>query len=204
MAKMSQQRVSALAQVYAQSLYELADADGGMPNAETVGLELSEVASVARDEAQFSEFLQSPVISASSKEQTLRSIFGSGAVQDLVLRFLLVLNKKGRLDQLVGISEAYQQIHWDRTGKILVQVTSASPLDESLAEIVRERIGKVLGRETILETTVDESLLGGLRLKVGDRMIDASVASRLSKMRDALRVSGGETVRSRMSELLVD
>jgi F-type H+-transporting ATPase subunit delta len=83
-------------------------------------------------------------------------------------------------------------------------VTSAAPLDEALADIVRDRIGKVLGREAVLESTVDESLLGGLRLRVGDRMIDASVASRLGKMRDALRSSGGETVRSRMSELLVD
>lgn len=199
-----QKRVSALAQVYAQSLYELAEAEGGLGQAETIGLELEEIARIAREDQRFGEFLASPIVSAREKDGSLRAMFGEGMVHDVLLRFMLVLNKKRRLDQVAPISQAYQQIHWDKTGKVLVQVTSASPLDESLADTVRERIGQVLGREAVLEARVDPSLLGGLRLRVGDRMIDASVASRLGKMRDALRSSGADAIRSRMSDLLED
>jgi F-type H+-transporting ATPase subunit delta len=113
-----------------------------------------------------------------------------------------VLNKKSRLDQLVGISEAYTQLLWERTGRIEVEVFSAKPLDENLAEIVRQRVGEALGKDAVLRNTVDEGLIGGLKLRVGDRMIDASVATRLSRIRESLNTSGAETVRSRSESLI--
>lgn len=204
MSRTGTSRVNALARVYAASLFELAQADGGLPNCETTGLELTEVAQAAQQDKSFGEFLRSPVVSATEKDQSLRRIFGDGRVSDLLLRFLLVLNKKGRLDQLVGISEAYTQLLWERTGRIEVEVFSAQPLDESLAEIVRQRVGEALGKDAILRNTVDEDLIGGLKLRVGDRMIDASVATRLNRIRETLNTSGAEAVRSRTASLIQD
>ncbi len=197
-------RVNSLARVYAASLFELAEADGGLPNSETIGIELAQVAAAAQQDATFGEFLRSPVVSVAEKEQALRRIFGDGRVSDLLLRFLLVLNKKGRLDQLVGISEGYTQLLWERTGRIEVEVFSAQPLDESLAEVVRRRVGEALGKDAILRNTVDEDLIGGLKLRVGDRMIDASVATRLNRIRETLNTSGAEAVRSRTAALIQD
>lgn len=195
-------RVNSLARIYAASLFELAEADGGLPNCETTGLELAEVAKVAQTDASFQEFLRSPVVSMGDKEQVLRRIFGDGKVSDLLLRFMLVLNKKSRLDQLIGIGEAYTQLLWERTGRIEVEVFSAKPLDEGLAELVRQRVGEALGKDAVLRNTVDEDLIGGLKLRVGDRMIDASVATQLSRIRESLNTSGAETVRSRIGSLI--
>ncbi len=195
-------RVNSLARIYAASLFELAEADGGLPNCETTGLELNGVAEVAQTDASFQEFLRSPVVSMGDKEQALRRIFGDGKVSDLLLRFMLVLNKKSRLDQLVGIGEAYTQLLWERTGRIEVEVFSAKPLDEGLVELVRQRVGEALGKEAVLRNTVDAGLIGGLKLRVGDRMIDASVATQLSRIRESLNTSGAETVRSRIGSLI--
>lgn len=195
-------RVNSLSRVYAASLFELAEADGGLPNCETTGLELSEIARAGETDATFREFLRSPVVSTADKEAALRRIFGDGRVSDLLLRFLLVLNKKERLGEISGIAEAYTQILWERTGRVEVEVFSAAPLDESLAEVVRQRIGEALGKEAVLRNTVDRGLIGGLKLRVGDRMIDASVATRLNRIRESLNTSGAETVRARSDSLI--
>lgn len=197
-------RVNSLTRVYAASLFELAEADGGLPNCETVGLELGQVAAAATAEPTFQEFLRSPVVSMDDKEKALRRIFGDGAVSDLMLRFMLVLNKKSRLDQIVGIDEAYTELLWERTGRIEVEVYSAKPLDEAMAEIVRQRVGDTLGKEAVLRNTVDAELIGGLKLRVGDRMIDASVATRLGKIRESLNTSGAEAVRARIGSMIQD
>ena len=204
MSTASTSRVNSLARIYAASLFELAEADGGLPNCETTGLELGEVAAAAQAEPSFREFLRSPVVSTADKEATLRRIFGDGRVSDLLLRFLLVLNKKGRLDQVSGIGEAYTQLLWERTGRVEVDVFSAEPLDEDLAEIVRRRIGEALGKEAVLRSNVDADLIGGLKLRVGDRMIDASVATRLGRIRETLNTSGAEAVRSRAMAMMQD
>jgi F-type H+-transporting ATPase subunit delta len=204
MSTASTSRVNSLARIYAASLFELAEVDGGLPNCETTGLELGEVAAAAQAEPSFREFLRSPVVSTADKEATLRRIFGDGRVSDLLLRFLLVLNKKGRLDQVSGIGEAYTQLLWERTGRVEVDVFSAEPLDEDLAEIVRRRIGEALGKEAVLRSNVDADLIGGLKLRVGDRMIDASVATRLGRIRETLNTSGAEAVRSRAMAMMQD
>lgn len=202
MAKAGTSRVNSLARIYAASLFELAEEEGGLPNCETVGIELAEVAAAAQAERSFREFLRTPVVSAADKEQALRRIFGEGRVSDLLLRFLLVLNRKERLGEVSGIAEAYTQLLWERTGRVEVEVFSAKPLDEDLAEVVRRRIGEALGKEAVLRSRVDADLIGGLRLRVGDRMIDASVATRLSRIRESLNTKGAETVRSRAGALI--
>ncbi len=204
MSTASTSRVNSLTRVYAESLFELAEEEGGLPNCETVGLELGQVAAAAAGEPAFQEFLRSPVVSMVDKEKTLRRIFGDGAVSDLMLRFMLVLNKKNRLDQIIGIDEAYTEVLWERTGRIEVEVSSAEPLDEKMAEVVRRRIGESLGKEAVLRNTVDNELIGGLKLRVGDRMIDASVATRLGRIRESLNTRGAEAVRARIGSMIQD
>lgn len=200
----SNSNINSLTRTYAAAIFDLAEAEGGLPNCETVGLELAEVAAAARADRLFSEFLRTPIVGAGDKDQALRRIFGDGLVSDLVLRFLLVLNKKGRLDQIEGISQAFTQLLWERTGRIEVEVYSARPLDASLAEVVKRRVSEALGKEAVLRNSVDDHLIGGLKLRVGDRMIDASVATRLGRIRESLNTSGAEAVRGRADALIQD
>src|SRR5690606_41207211 len=85
----------ALATVYATSLFELAEAAGGRAKIEEVGDELEQLLELTRSNRSFGEFLSSPIIDRGGRQEALRSMF-NGRVSDLTLRFLLVLNRKGR------------------------------------------------------------------------------------------------------------
>ena len=194
--------VDAVAQVYAKSLFELAEAEGGLPTVETTQYELQEIVEMARRDRMFDEFLRSRIVGAEEKEKTLRRIFGDGRVSDLALRFLLVANRKDRLGHLEDIANAYTRLWWDRTNRVEVEVFTAEPLDEGQAEQIRARVGQTLGKEPILRNTIDPEMIGGLKLRIGDRMIDASVATRLSRIRETLTTSGGNAIRGRLNALI--
>ncbi len=196
-----QTQKNALAEVYARSLIELADEQGGLALAQETQSELAAVAAAAGSDRRFSEFLRSRIITSGVKAATLERML-KGRVSDLTLRFLLVLNKKDRLDQVDAIAHALQQMLWDRTGKIEVEVFTATPLDATQTSDVRNRITAALGRDPVIENTVDPAMIGGIRLRIGDQLIDGSVATRLARMRESLARSGTEAIRTRFASLL--
>ena len=195
-------QVDAVAQVYARSLFELAYEAGGLPVIETSSLELEEIAGLMDGDARFGEFMRSIVIPVERKRETLRQIFGEDRVSDLVLRFLLVLNDKERLGHLPEIAQAFRDLYWDMIGRIDVEATTAKPLEDAESQRVIELIRNAIGKEAVLRNKVDESMIGGLRLRIGDRLIDASVATRLARMRESLTKTGSETARARFESMI--
>jgi F0F1-type ATP synthase delta subunit len=99
----------ALSQVYARSLFELAESKGGRPTIESSLAELEEILELARSDARFSEFLASRVLPVAERSRSLEKIF-RGAVSELVLRFLQVLNEKGRLGHLPAVAAAFDRL----------------------------------------------------------------------------------------------
>lgn len=196
-----QSQKNALAEVYARSLIELADEQGGLPLAQEAQSELAAVAAAATSDRRFSEFLRSRIITSGVKAATLERML-KGRVSDLTLRFLLVLNKKDRLDQVDAIAHSLQQMLWERTGKVEVEVFTAAPLDSAQTSDVRNRITAAIGRDPVIENTVDPAMIGGIRLRIGDQLIDGSVATRLARMRESLARSGSEAIRTRFASLL--
>ena len=184
----------AVAQVYARSLYELADQAGGREKILEVGQELEQICELARENHAFREFLASPIIERQRRSAAVGRVFRN-AVTDLTLRFLLVLNAKDRLGHLAVIGEAYDQLVHATFGRIEVDVYTAGALDAAQLEAVKTRLGKALGKEAVLYPYVDPSMIGGIKLRVGDQLIDGSVATRLRRMRQTLRsgVSAGTT-----------
>jgi F-type H+-transporting ATPase subunit delta len=193
--------IDALSQVYAGSLIDLADEAGGADLITEIGEELQEIVALASEDATFAEFLNSVILPAKERAASLRRIF-EGRSQDLTLRFLLVLNRKGRLGHLAAIERAYRQLREEKLGYVAVAVTTALELDEGQVESIRNRLREALEKEPIISTTVREHLIGGITLQVGDKLIDASVATRLRRLADRLRTVGGQTVRDRASDLI--
>ena len=113
--------VDAVARVYAQSLLELADAAGGDEKIVETGGELNVIAEMIRDDAEVAEFLRSPIVDSDKRAEALRRIF-EGRVSDLVLRFMLVLNGKGRLGEFGAMTSAYDQLVNERMGRVEVDV----------------------------------------------------------------------------------
>src|SRR5690348_12815140 len=182
---------SPLAVEYARSLLELANE---RHQAREIGQELDHLRDVLARDPEFREFLANPGISSVHRGQTIERVF-SGRASELLYNFLRVANEKGRLGMLDQIALAYDQLLDEQLGNVEVDVTSAQPLNaEQVAQIGR-RISNALGKTAIVHQTVDDSIIGGLVVKVGDRVLDASVRQQLNAMRDQL-LSGAQRVSS--------
>lgn len=191
----------ALAQVYARSLFELAQEAGGTDKVLEIADELSQVCEMSRADSSFREFLASPIVDVARRGESLRRIFAD-RITDLTLRFLLVLNKKGRLSHLEPITGAYDLHVHTAFGRIEVDVITPAPMAAEHLEPIKQRIQAALGREPILYQSTDPSMIGGIKLRIGDQLIDGSVANRLRRIRQNLLTSGSARVRDQFERFI--
>jgi len=192
-----------LSRIYASSLYELADEAGGRDKILEVADELEQVCELVRSDRQFREMITSPVIDVSRRTDALGRIFGN-RVTDLVVRFLIILNRNGRLAHLESIQAAYDQQVQEAFGRIEVDVITASEIDAEARNRIGERIKQALGKEPVMHAYTDPSIIGGVRLRIGDEMIDGSVATRLRRMGTALQQRGSQDIRTQINRFLED
>lgn len=178
----------AVAQVYARSLYELAEQAGGNEKILEIASELEQICELALGDQSLAEFLASPIIDKKRRGDSLRRIF-SDIVTDLTLRFLLVLNDKRRLDHLQMIQMAFDQLVQEAFGRIEVDIFTPAPLGTDQLDTLRDRIQRAIGKEPVLHTYTDDRMIGGLRLRIGDQLIDGSVATQLRRLRQGLLTS---------------
>jgi F-type H+-transporting ATPase subunit delta len=170
---------SPLSVVYATSLLDLAMEQG---KAEEIGQELRDIRGLLDQNPVFGEFLRDPGIGREERSGALEKIF-AGRVSPLLWNFLRVLSDKGRLGLLLNLDEAYNDLLDERLGKVEVDVTVAQRLSDDQLEQLRQRVSESLGKQAVVHQYVDEAILGGLVLRVQDRMIDASVRNQLRSMR---------------------
>ena len=184
-------QVDEIASVYARSLFELAEKAGGEDRVGETADELEAVAEIVRADSKFREFLASPIVDAESREAAVRRIF-EGRVSDLVLRFLLVVGGNGRLGHLLPIVDAYDLLVQERFGRVEVDVFTAQGgrLDPALETTVKQRIRDAFGKEAVLHSYADPHMIGGIKLRVGDQLIDGSVATRLRRLSRSLGERG--------------
>jgi len=101
----------------------------------------------------------------------------------LLLNFMLLVNQKGRLSLLPAIAGAYDDLLDERHGKVEVDVTVSQKLDNDQIETVRQKVSAALKRDAIVHVYVDESIIGGLVLRVQDQLIDGSVRAQIAAMK---------------------
>jgi F-type H+-transporting ATPase subunit delta len=187
--------------VYARSLFDLAEKHGGQSVIEETVGELEEVLDLARSDAKFAEFLSSPSIAVDARGRALEKIF-KGRVSDLTLKFLQVLNEKGRIGYLPSIAAAFDQQTQERFGRIEVDVITAEPLPGEQVRSLRDRLTKAMGKDVILHPYTEAGMIGGVKFRIGDQLVDASVATRLRRMKDKLENEGGTELRARISKII--
>lgn len=196
-------QTDALASVYARSLFELAEQAGGTDKIVEVGSELEQIADLARGDRAFRELLASPLVDRASRGESLGKIF-SNRVTDLTLRFLLVLNEKNRLDRFDSIATAYDRMVQMSFGRIEVDIFTPAPLGAEQQDVIRTRIQSSLGKEPVLHPYTEPAMLGGIKLRIGDQLIDGSVANRLKRLKNGLMTRGSAAVRSRTQDMIED
>ena len=166
--------------VYAKALLGTAEKQGVT---DEVVSELEAVVSeLLQRYPRFDGTLASPRLSADEKTSLLDRVLGP-RVSEMLLRFLKVVCAHGRLDCLREISvEARNQLN-DRRGVKHVHVVTASPIDDGLAGQISDRLKQLLESDVQLQRSVDEGLIGGLVIRIGDKVYDGSVANRLNQVR---------------------
>ena len=182
--------------VYAQALLDLAEQ---AEQRDDVRQEMDEIAVLLDGEPELANLLASRVLSAADRSGCIERVF-SGQVSDLSYRFLQVVNNKDRLADLAGIIRAFGRLVDQKRGLVDVDAYVASEMDESQARRVAVELGMVLGGEVVLQQHVDTRLIGGLKLRVGDRLIDASVATQLRRMKEKMLAAGRGRARAGMTE----
>ena len=167
---------------YAQSLLDLA---GEQNEAEAIGEELGQIAEIVEQNPTFAAYLADPGIGHDERARTLQQTF-AGKVSPLMWNFMGVLNLKRRLKEIPAIAAAYDDLLDEKLGKIEVDVTVAQKLSPEQLEQVRQRVSQALKKDAVIHQYVDDSIIGGLLIRVQDKLIDASVRSQLHSMREQL------------------
>lgn len=191
----------ALSATYARSLFELAKEQGGQEQIETSLGELEEILELARQNPMFGEFLASRVLPVATRARSLDTIF-KGSIDDLTLRFLQILNAKERLGHLYPIVASFDALVQESFGRVEVDVFTTSPISPEQLKAIRERLGAILSKEVIVHPYTDASMLGGVRLRIGDQLVDGSLATRLHKMRTALSTHGLAELRAKVDGII--
>jgi F-type H+-transporting ATPase subunit delta len=182
-----------VAHVYAEALLNAADKQGQSDQV------LESLESLIRDlfsaDPHLEMFLSSSAIGRDRKTQMIDRVFGKKA-SPLFVDFLLVLNDHERLDLIRPILAAAKEIRDERARRIRVQVRSAVPLSEEQADRLRQQLKDELKVDPILQPEVDPELLGGVVVRVGDWLYDASVRAKLDSIRNQLIARSSHEIQS--------
>jgi F-type H+-transporting ATPase subunit delta len=167
-----------IAEVYARALFEAARDDGVL---DRVHDELGEFADALDDDRNLQVFLFSPYFSSEEKKDGVRRIVSDA--DERFLNFLELLAERHRMPALFRIRRIFQSL-WAEENKLLpVTVTSATELDEALVQEIGARIEEQTGRRVELSSNVDPDVLGGLMVRVGNMVLDATIRNRLEQLR---------------------
>ena len=169
---------------YAEAAFEVGLRDGTV---ETWRQELDAAASVV-DDQRVARLLGNPAIAEETRLELAESTFGT-IVSRPVLNLIGLMLRRGRIDELPRVAAEFRRLDNERQGITPATATSAVPLSEDEVRAITARLEEMTGRRVDLDLAVDPDLLGGLVVRVGDRMIDGSVRGRLERLRNQL-VSG--------------
>jgi len=172
---------TAAARRYARAIFELADDEG---NLEAWGRRLAQVREVLAD-PEVARVLTNPTIATEQRMALVTDLFDGGEATNLAK----LLIESDRVRDVDAIAEEFQRLADVAAGRVRATVTTAVELSAGDRDRVAEQLSKRLGKEIHLDVLVDPRILGGLKLQYGDRLVDASVATRLQQLRRRLAAS---------------
>jgi F-type H+-transporting ATPase subunit delta len=174
-----------LAGRYAGALYALAVESKKI---DIIHDELSRLADYLAENQDLKKLVQSPVVGRHQQQAAIIAILEKAGADSLTVKFVGTMAENGRLSALLRVIQAFQQEHARRRGQISAEVVSAVELDGSRLVAVEKTIAKIAGSENLsISMRVDPSLIGGLVVRIGSRMIDTSIKTKLSRLESAMK-----------------
>lgn len=178
---------ASLAGRYASALFDLAREKDAVSSVES---DLDNFGAAIRESADLAALIRDPQISRANAEQAMAGVAGVLGSSALTKQFLGVLAQNRRLSALPDIVRAFGAIAAAYRGEVTAEVTSAHPLDDSQLAALAAKLKEREGREVKLKASVNPEILGGLVVKIGSRMIDSSIRTRLNSLAQAMKGQG--------------
>ena len=173
-----------LAGRYASAVFDLAREQNVI---DAVSADLGAVAAMIGSSKDLARFVQAPVFSSDMQKKGMDALLAKIGANTLTKNFVLLLASKRRLSALADIIRSFEALVAAQKGEVQASVTSARALSDAETNALKAALKAKLGREPRLQSKVDPSLLGGLVVKVGSRMIDSSLRTKLNGIRIAMR-----------------
>lgn len=169
---------------YATALFELAEQTAAL---DAVMNDLSALDQMLDESDDLSRLIRSPVIGADDQQSALTSLADKAGFHDVTRKFVGVVARNRRLFALPGMIRAYRALIAQSRGEVTAEVTSASELSADQMSSLESALRGVVGRDVAISAKVDPDILGGLIVKVGSRMFDSSIRTKLQRLQFALK-----------------
>jgi F-type H+-transporting ATPase subunit delta len=174
---------------YARALFDVVLKQQG--DLDATARELDAFAALMASHPALGAVISNPAVPASKKRAMVDAIVaGAGPVSDAVARTLSLLADRDRLMLLPVLARAFGERVMDHRQIVRAEITTAVPIDADRATAIGEALGRATGRQVLVESKVDSTILGGVVARVGSVIYDGSVARQLEKMKESLVESG--------------
>jgi F-type H+-transporting ATPase subunit delta len=174
-----------LAGRYAGALYALANESKKI---DAIHSDLTELSGLISAHQDLKNLVHSPILSRQEQQSAITAILEKAGADALTVKFVGTLAANGRLNSLSRVIQAFLDEHARRRGQISAEVVSAVPLDGDRKATVEKTVARLAGSDKLsLSMRVDPSLIGGLIVRIGSRMIDTSIKTKLSRLETAMK-----------------
>lgn len=174
--------IDIIANRYAEALFQLSEEEN---ITKEIYNELHHVVDIVKNNKELDNVLKSPLVSKPEKVQLIETLFNK-KINNNLKNFLKILVEKGRISSLKSIELTFRQLLNDKNNIMEGTVISAIPLTDEKVKELEEKLSKKYNKNVTLENKVDESILGGVLIRLGNTQIDGSVKTRLDNIKDQL------------------
>ena len=175
---------ASLAGRYASALFDLARDERQI---DAVGRSLDALGQALLDSKDFAELIASPLVDRDQAGKAFAALAPQFGLDPITTNFLGVLARNGRKRELRSIIRAFRRIAADHRGEVTAEVSTAHPLKDDQVAALKQQLRARAGREVTLELAVDPAILGGITVKLGSQMIDASIRTKLNRLASAMK-----------------
>ncbi|MEQ1715520.1 MAG: F0F1 ATP synthase subunit delta [Hyphomicrobium sp.] len=179
--------VEGMAGRYASALFELAKESSKVKEVEA---DLGKFTALLAESTDLVRMVRSPVISTEDQARAIGAISNKAGISGLAANFLNLITKNRRLFAAADIIKGFRALAAKDRGEVTAEVTSAVALSDAQVAELKKTLKESVGKDVALNTRIDPSLLGGLVVKVGSRMIDSSLKTKLQNLKVSLSGQG--------------
>jgi F-type H+-transporting ATPase subunit delta len=179
--------ISGLAERYAAALFELADERHAL---DTAAGDLRELRTMIAGSGDLLRLVRSPILSRADQGKAIEALAEQAGLSQLTRDFLAVVARNRRLFAVPAMIEAYLEKLATRRGEVTAEITAAQPLSDAQQGALGEQLRRVVGSRVTIDVRVDPSLLGGMIVKIGSRMVDGSLKGQLQRLQLSMKGIG--------------